>query len=513
MAVKRLNFCINNEWRESKTQKYMKVYNTSTGEVMAETPCCTVEEVNEAIAAAKDAFPEWANAPIQRRTEIMFRYKRILEEHKDELALIVATEQGKTIGEARGEVGRAIECVEMACGAPILIQGDIQMQASHGVDTYVVREPLGVFAGIAPANFPSMIPFGWMIPLCITMGNTFVLKAASKVPQTGIRMLELLIEAGVPKGVVNMVTCSRHEAEIVLTHPDVKGISYVGSTPVGKHIFATAAAHGKRVQALCEAKNHALVMKDCNLKKTIEAVMSSAFGAAGQRCMALPVVVVEEEIAEEFVNQLVKAAKSLKIGPAYKECTQLGPVGSAEHKQFVIDWINKGIEEGAQLVLDGRNVVVPEYEGGYFVGATILDHVTQDMSVGQKEIFGPVICVKRMKNFEEGLAWANANELANGSVIFTENGHLAREFARRTHGGMVGVNLGIPTPSAFFPFCGHKNSFFGDLHCDGKDGVTFYTEAKALTTRWFGNDDDDIKKDVAADWEKGVAKPVGCSGV
>ena len=512
MSVKKLEFCINNHWRESKTENYMPVYNTSTGELIAEAPCCTVDEVNEAVEAAKAAYPKWSSAPIQRRTELMFRYKRILEDHMEELAVLVATEQGKTLSEAKGEVSRAIECVEFACGFPAMMQGDILMQVAHGVDTATVREPLGVFAGIAPANFPAMIPFGWMIPLCITAGNTFVLKAASKVPQTGNRMLELLIEAGLPEGVLNIVTCSRNEAELFLEHPDVKGISYVGSTAVGKHIYTKAAANGKRVQALCEAKNHALVMKDANLEKSAQAVISSAFGAAGQRCMALPVVVCEEEIADEFISLVVKYAKELKMGPAYKACTQLGPVGSAEHKNFIINWINKGIKEGAQLVLDGRDIVVPGLEGGYFVGPTILDHVKPGMSVGEREIFGPVLCIKRVKDFEEGLALANANEFANGSVIFTESGQYAREFARRSDGGMVGVNLGIPTPAAFFPFSGHKNSFFGDLHCTGKDGIAFYTEAKCITTRWFGKADD-TKLSQASEWEQSLAKPVGCSGV
>jgi len=299
-------------------------------------------------------------------------------------------------------------------------------------------------------------------------------------------MLELLIEAGLPKGVVNLITCSRNEAEILLTHPDVNGVSFVGSTNTGKHVYGTAAAHGKRVQALCEAKNHALLLKDADLLNAAKAVINSTFGCAGQRCMALPVVCVQEEVADEFVSLLVKLAKERKVGPAYDPSTELGPVVSAEHKKFVLDWIAKGVEEGAQLVLDGRDVKVEGYENGFFIGPTIFDHVKPGMTIGDCEVFGPVTCIKRVKDFEEGLALMNSNRFANGSVIFTSSGYYAREFVRRTHGGMVGVNVGIPVPISVFPFSGHKDSFFGDLHVIGKDGVAFYTETKSVTSRWFG---------------------------
>jgi len=370
---------------------------------------------------------------------------------------------------------------------------------TQGFDTVSYREPLGVFAAIMPFNFPGMIPFGWVLPLCITTGNTLVLKAASMTPQTSMRMLELLIEAGLPKGVVNLVTCSRNEAEMFLTHPDVRGISYVGSTPVGLHIYKTAAAHGKRVQAQCEAKNHALVMEDAALERSALGVINSAFGCAGMRCMALPVVCVEETVADQFVSHLVKAAKAMKVGCSYDPETKLGPVVSAEHQKFVEDWIAKGVEEGAQLVLDGRNPVVPGFEQGFFVGPTIFDHVKPGMSIGDSEVFGPVVCIKRVKNFEEGVAIMNANPLANGSVIFTQSGYYSREFAKRTHGGMVGINVGIPVPASVFPFAGHKDSFFGDLHVNGKDGVAFYTEAKVVTTKWF--DEEDKKATKVSTWD------------
>jgi malonate-semialdehyde dehydrogenase (acetylating)/methylmalonate-semialdehyde dehydrogenase len=511
VSEKRLKYCVNNQWKESATQEYMPVYNTSTGEVMVYAPCCTKDEVDEAIKSAKEAFPMWSRVPVQKRVELIFRYKRIMEEHLDELATLVAQEQGKTFSEARGEVGKAIEGAELACATPVMMQGDTLMQVSNGIDTISFREPLGVFAGIAPANFPAMIPFGWMMPLCIATGNTFVLKLASKVPQTGMRIMELLIEAGVPEGVVNVMTCSRREAELFMTHPDVKGVSYVGSTKVGRHIYATAAANGKRVQVLGEAKNHALVLADCNLEKSAQVVVNSAFGAAGQRCMALPVAVVEESIADDFVALLIKCAKELKVGPATKGCTKLGPVGSKEHKQSIINWINKGIEEGAKIVLDGRKVAVEGNPAGYYLGPTILDHVKPGMTVGDEEIFGPVLCVKRVKDFDEGLALMNGNQFANGSVVFTQSGYYAREFAMRTHGGMVGVNVGIPVPTSYFPFQGHKNSFLGDLHVMGsRDGVMFYTDTKSVTTNWFS---DEERPPIQLPWEKEFTKPAGCSGV
>ena len=502
--VKKLKFCINNEWRDTASGEYMDITNSSTGKVMAQTPKCTKEEVNEAVEAAKEAYPGWSSTPIQQRTELMFKFKNKIEENLDELAELVATEHGKNLAESRGDVIKALEVVEAACSTPYLMQGDSIMNISGGFDTVMYREPLGVFAGIVPMNFPAMIPFGWMLPFCITTGNTFVLKAASQVPQTGMRMLELLIEAGLPKGVVNIVTCSRNEAELLLKHEDVKGISYVGSSSVGRHIYSTAAAHGKRVQVLGEAKNHALILKDAILEKVAAAVRNSAFGCAGQRCMALPAVCVEEEIADDFVKEAVKVAKELKVGPAYNPETELGPVISAEHKKSVSDWIAKGVEEGAELVLDGRDIEVEGHEDGFYLGPTIFDHVTEDMSVGKEEIFGPVLCIKRVKDFEEGLEIMNNSPYANGSSIFTQSGHYAREFTYRTHGGMVGVNVGIPVPVSYFPFAGHKESFYGDLHVMGKDGVKFYTESKCVTSRWYT--EEDRKNTKVGTWEGTITR-------
>ncbi len=490
---------IGGEYIDSKSEKFNTIYDPSTGKAIAKVPCCTKDEVEAAIAAAKAAYPAWKNTPVRKRASIMMKLRSLIERDMDELTRMVATENGKCWSEAAGDVGKALEMTELACSAPSLLMGESLMDTSAGYDTTLYREPLGVFAGIAPWNFPAMIPVGWMAPLAIVCGNTFVLKPASTTPMTCMKFAALYQEAGVPDGVFNIVPCSRNEAELLLTHPDVRGVSFVGSTQVGLHVYATAAAHGKRVQALCEAKNHALVLKDAPIGRTAAGIMNSAFGCAGERCMALPAIVVEEEIADELVAELIRLCREQKIGPAYDKSSNLGPVGSKGHRQFVLDWIEKGIEEGAELVLDGRNVKVEGYEDGYYIGHTIFDHVTEEMTIGTREVFGPVLCVKRVKNFEEGLALMNRNPFANGSVIFTQSGYYAREFAKRTDGGMVGVNVGIPVPIGAFPFCGHKQSFFGDLHCHGKDAFRFYTESKCVTTRWF--DEEEKKKKSVDTWD------------
>ena len=490
---------IGGRWIDSESRKYNTIYDPSTGKPIAQVPQCTAAEVEQAIAAAKAAYPAWKNTPVRNRANIMMKLRNLIERDKEELTRMVATENGKCWSEAAGDVAKALEMTELACSAPSLLMGESLMDTSSGYDTTLYREPLGVFAGIAPWNFPAMIPVGWMAPLAIVCGNTFVLKPASTTPMTCMKFAELYKEAGIPDGVFNIVPCSRNEAEILLTHPDVRGITFVGSTEVGLHVYSTAAAHGKRVQALCEAKNHALVLKDAPITRTAAGIMNSAFGCAGERCMALPAVVVEEEIADALVAELVRLCKEQKVGPAYDKTSNLGPVGSKSHQKFVLDWIEKGIEEGAQLVLDGRNVKVEGYEDGYYIGHTIFDHVTEDMTIGNREVFGPVLCIKRVKSFEEGLALMNRNPFANGSVIFTQNGYYAREFAKRTDGGMVGVNVGIPVPIGVFPFCGHKRSFFGDLHCHGKDAFRFYTESKCVTVRWF--DEEEMKKENVDTWD------------
>jgi malonate-semialdehyde dehydrogenase (acetylating)/methylmalonate-semialdehyde dehydrogenase len=497
--VKTLNYCVDGDWRESTTDRYMDVSDSSTGEVFAQAPCCTAGEVEAAILSAHKAFQTWGNLPIQKRTQVLFKWKQLLEDNMEELAYICSREVGKNLDEARGEIVKIIEGCEVGVAAPMIAKGESLMNVSTGHDTVSYREPLGVFAGIAPFNFPAMIPWGWMIPLCIVTGNTFVLKAASMVPTSSIRLLELLQEAGLPKGVVNVVTCSRKEAELLLTHPLVRGVSFVGSTDVGRHVYSVAAAHGKRVQAQTEAKNHGLVLADASLERAAAGIINSTFGCAGMRCMALPVCVVENSVADEFIGYMKKFAQQRIIGCSYDPKTELGPVVSAEHQAFVKGWIDKGVAEGAELVLDGRSLVVPGYEKGFFVGPTIFDNVTEDMTVGRDEIFGPVLAIKRVEDFEEGITLMNASRFANGSCIFTESGYFAREFARRTHAGMVGINVGIPVPVSFFPFAGHKDSFFGESHVFGLDGIRFFTETKCVTSRWFTETEKKEKK--VGTWE------------
>ena len=502
--VERKKYCVNGEWRESKTDKWMPVTNSSTGELLAEVPCCTVDEVESAIVAAEAAFPAWSQMSISKRTQMMFRWRDVLVEHLEELTLLCSQELGKSLSEARGDVLKAIEPTELACATPFISQGSASLQVTSGFDTASYRVPLGVVAGIVPFNFPAMIPWGWMVPLAIATGNTVVLKAASLTPLTSMRILELFYTEGCfPKGVVNLVTCSRNEAEIFLTDPRVKAVTFVGTTSIGKHIYSVASANGKRVQAQCEAKNHALVLEDCDLESATNAIINSTYGCAGMRCMALPVIVVQESIADKFVALLKEKAMALKVGCAYDPETVLGPVVSAAHKEKVVNWIQKGVDEGAELVLDGRDVKVPGFENGFFVGPTILDHVKSGMTIGDREIFGPVTLIKRVKTFEEGLALMNANPFANGSVIFTQSGYYARQFELLTDGGMVGINVGIPVPSAYFPFSGNKESFYGDQHVLGLDGVRFYTRAKTVTKHWY---DENSHKKAMDTWEGTVER-------
>ena len=442
MAVEKLQYFVNGQFKNSKTDTWYDLHNPSTGEITGQAPCCTEEEVLEAIAAAKAAYPGWRAVPAIKRAQIMYKIRELIMEHMEELTMSVACENGKVWGEAEGDVLKAKEGTELATQVPSLMMGESLMDASRGYDTVKYREPLGVFAGIVPVNFPAMIPFGWMAPTCI---------------------------AGVPDGVIKVVTCSRNEINTILDHPDVKGITFVGSTPVGLKIYQRAAAAGKRCQALCQAKNHALVMADAALERTVAGVINSAYGCAGQRCMALSCCVVEEAIADKFVEELKKQAQQIKVGPSWDKSSKLGPITYEKHYKEVLADIDKGVAEGAELVLDGRKCVVEGYENGYFVGPTIFDHVTDDMTIGRDEVFGPVLCIKRCKDFNEGLRMLNDNPYANGSVIYTQSGYFAREFARHTDGGQVGINVGIPVPVGFFPFSGHKQSFFGDLHCLGKD--------------------------------------------
>lgn len=486
--LRRLHNFIDGRWLPSTTSVYRDAYNPSTGEIIAQVPASSIEELDSAVAAAKKAYRKWADTPVYKRVQVLFKMKQLIDEHLDELVRLLCIEEGKTWNESMGDVLKAREVIEFACGMPQLMKGESLMNVSSGYDTILYREPMGVFLGLVPWNFPTMIPHGWMIPLCVAAGNTFVLKAASSAPQSALRMTELWQEAGLPDGVLNVVTCNASDVSHLINHPDIVGVSFVGSSTIGRQVYAEAAKAGKRVQALGEAKNHALVMADCQMNRSAAGIINAFCGCAGERCMALPVIVVEERIADTFVQLLASKAQELTLGPAWEKTSKLGPLVTARHRKSVIDWIEKGLSEGASLVLDGRDISVPGYEKGFFVGPTILDHVTPDMEVGTREIFGPVLCVKRVKSFEEGLEVMNANPFANGSVIYTSSGRCAREFAKQTHGGMVGINVGIPVPVCSFGFTGHKQSFFGDLHVMGTDGVRFYTESKNVTSTWFNEE-------------------------
>ena len=485
--LRKLKLFINGQWVDSVSGVYRDAYNPSTGSVIAKVPACTNGEMDAAVAAAKAAYPAWSDTPVHKRCQVLFNMRHLVNKHKDELINLLCLEQGKTWPESAGDVLKALEVIDFACGMPQLMKGESLMNVSNGYDTVLYRESIGVFLGLVPWNFPAMIPHGWMIPLCIAAGNTFVLKAASSAPQSALRFTELWREAGLPEGVLNVVTCNASDVSHLINHPDIAGVSFVGSTSVGEKVYAEAAAAGKRVQCLGEAKNHALVLNDAVLDRTAAGIINAFCGCAGERCMALPVIVAQEGIADALVQKLVEKARELRMGPAWNKVdTTLGPLVNARHKESVLKWIETGLEEGAVMVLDGRKPsVAPGCENGFFVGPTILDHVKSGMSVGEREVFGPVLCIKRVKTFEEGLAIMNANPFANGSVIYTSSGYYARHFARYTDGGQVGVNVGIPVPVCCFGFTGHKRSFIGDLHVMGTDGVRFYTESKNVTSTWF----------------------------
>ncbi len=483
--IKKLKLHINGVYIDSKSEKYNNCYDPSTGEIIATVPECTKEEADLAVKSAVDAFPEWANTPVVRRIQVLFSMRALIDKHLDELVHLVCQEHGKCWEEGLGDVLKGREVIDFACGMPQLLKADCVTNITQGYDTYQIKEPVGVFFGICPWNFPAMIPVGWMAPLCIAAGNTMIIKPAAEVPQTALKLMELWMEAGLPKGVLNVLPCGNDTAEYLVKHPDIKGVTFVGSTSVGKHVYATAAAAGKRVQALCEAKNHALVLEDCNIDMAVNGIVNATFGCAGERCMALPVIVVQESIADKVVEKLVEKAKAIVVGPGYEKKSILGPLVNAKHKEFVCNWIETGVKEGAKLILDGRKHVVKGYEKGFYVGPTIFDNVKEGMSVGEKEVFGPVLFIKRVENFEEGLSLMNKIPFANGSTIYTQSGYYAREFSRRTHAGMVGINVGTPVPMSIFGFTGHKSSFFGDLHVMGSDGVRFYTQLKTVTAQWF----------------------------
>lgn len=481
--VKRIKNFIGNKWVESTGTKTLDVPNPATGEVIAQVVLSEKEDVDQAVAAAKSTFPDWAAVPVPNRTRLLFTYLQLLNQHREELAKIITLENGKSFRDADGEVQRGIEVVELATSTPNLMMGDALPSIASGIDGSIWRYPLGVVAGITPFNFPMMVPL-WMFPLAIACGNTFVLKTSERTPVLAERLVELFYQSGFPDGVLNLVHGGKEVVNRMLEHPDIEAISFVGSEPVAKHVYQTGTTHGKRVQALAGAKNHAIVMDDCNIEKTVQGVIGAAFGSSGERCMACSVVAVIDEIADDFISLLTEETKKLKVGDGMDETAFVGPLIRKSHKERVISYIDKGVEEGAELLVDGRHIE-DEVRDGYYVGATIFDHVTPNMTIWQDEIFAPVLSIVRIKDLEAGIALTNRSTFANGAVIYTSSGRHAQTFREQIDAGMIGVNVNVPAPMAFFAFAGNKASFYGDLGTNGKDGVQFYTKKKVVTERWF----------------------------
>jgi malonate-semialdehyde dehydrogenase (acetylating) / methylmalonate-semialdehyde dehydrogenase len=471
---------IGSKWRRPDVSDSLPIYNPATGEVIGQVPMSGAGEVDAAVKAALAAYKGWSRTAVMERVRLMFRYKALLEEHFEELAAIITRHHGKTLEESRGEVRRGIEVVDFACGAPTLLQGRTLRDVSGGVDQDLYRYPVGVCAGIPPFNFPVMIPL-WMFPLAVVAGNTFVLKPSERTPLGGARLAEIFLEAGFPEGVLNVVHGGSEAVNALLVHPDVNAISFVGSAPVARHVYTTAAAHGKRVQALGGAKNHIVVMPDADPEIAMPAILNSAFGNAGERCLAGSVAVAVGNAAEGLIGPLAKAAAKMVVGPGDEAGVQVGPLIRADHRDRVAGWVDKGIAEGAELLVDGRGQM---NRPGFFLGPTILDNVTSDMAVGHEEIFGPVLSVARAASLDEAIAQANRMALGNMATIFTQSGKAGREFRERVEVGMTGINVPIAQPFAFFPFSGWKGSFFGDLHVHGTDGIEFFTRKKVVVTRW-----------------------------
>ena len=472
---------IGSEWRPpSDGVSSLPVFNPATAEVIEQVPLSGERDVDAAVKAAATAFPSWSRTAVMERVRLMFRFKALLEEHFENLSAIITRHHGKTLDEARGEVRRGIEVVDFACGAPTLLQGRTLREVSGGVDQDLYRYPLGVCAGIPPFNFPVMIPL-WMFPLAVVAGNTFVLKPSERTPLGGQRLAEIFLEAGFPEGVLNVVHGSRDAVDALLQHPGVAAISFVGSAPVARHVYQTAAASGKRVQALGGAKNHIVVMPDADPEDAVPAILNSAFGNAGERCLSGSVAVAVGRAADTLLDPLRDAASRLVVGPGDQPGVQVGPLIRAEHRDRVAGYVEKGVSEGAELMVDGRGQMTRK---GFFLGPTILDRVTAEMAVGHEEIFGPVLSVARAATLDDAIAQANLMALGNMATIFTQSGRAARQFREHVEAGMTGINVPIAQPFAFFPFSGWKGSFYGDLHVHGTDGIDFYTRKKVVVTRW-----------------------------
>src|SRR4051812_37647505 len=475
---------IGGRWVKARTTNFFDVHNPAVGDVIGRTPLSTSDDVDAAVQAATQAFPAWRDTPVNARAQVLYKFKQLCEQHFEELARTVTTEHGKTLDEARGSVRRGIECVEVAAGAPSLMQGFALEDISSGVDCHVVRQPLGVVAAIAPFNFPAMVPM-WFLPFAIATGNTFVLKPSEQVPLSQRKMVDLLQQCGLPPGVVNLVNGGRDVVNAVCDHPGIRAVSFVGSTPVARHVYQRATHAGKRVQALGGAKNFVVIMPDANFDRAIDAISESFYGCAGERCLAGSMLIPVGDAHREARDRMVGAAKALTVGDGATAGVTMGPVISAGHRDKVIGYIDKGVSEGADLLVDGRQTRVADRPNGYFVGPTVFDNVSTDMAIGREEIFGPVASIAPAKTLEDAIAMMRAHPNANATSIFTSSGKAAREFAKHATASMVGVNIGVAAPMAYFPFGGAKDSFFGDLKAHGRDGIEFYTDKKVTISRWF----------------------------
>ncbi|MGG1556333.1 CoA-acylating methylmalonate-semialdehyde dehydrogenase [Paenibacillus ferrarius] len=473
---------IGGRWVSSESGVITDVPNPATGERIAIVPLSSAKDVQHAVAVAAEAFKEWSTVAVPKRARIMFRFQQLLVDHWEELARMITLENGKSYSESYGEVQRGIECVEFAAGAPTLMMGSTLPDIATGIESGMYRYPLGVVGGIAPFNFPMMVPC-WMFPLAIVCGNTFVLKPSERTPLLANRLAELFSEAGLPDGVFNVVHGSKEVVNEILVNEGVRAISFVGSQPVAEYVYKTAAAHGKRVQALGGAKNHSIVLPDADLRLAVKEITNAAFGSAGERCMAASVVVAVGDVADPLIEGLKDTANDIVIGNGLEEKVFLGPVIRQAHKERTLSYIQSGKEEGADLVLDGRLAEQIDREG-YFVGPTIFDNVTPDMAIWKDEIFAPVLSVIRVETLEEAIALANRSDFANGACIYTDSAKAIRQFRETIDAGMLGVNVGVPAPMSFFPFSGYKKSFYGDLHANGRDGVEFYTRKKMVVARY-----------------------------
>jgi malonate-semialdehyde dehydrogenase (acetylating)/methylmalonate-semialdehyde dehydrogenase len=482
-AVAEVKLLVGGQWKSASTKRWGEVFNPSRGQPIAKVPLCGADDIDRAVQAAASALPAWAETPVVERARVMFRFRELIAKNFEELAALVTREHGKTIAESRASVQRGIEMVEFACGVPSLIMGQSLENIATNVDCETSRHPVGVCVGITPFNFPAMVPL-WMFPVAITCGNTFVLKPSEKVPLSAVRLGELLMEAGLPDGVFNIVHGDKECVDALLTHPLVRAISFVGSTNVAKHVYETGTQHGKRVQAAGGAKNHLIIMPDADLNQAVKAIQASAFGCAGERCMAGSIAVPIGNIGDPLVEGLVNIGRAMKVGPTDSGAeVDMGPVISQQHRDKVASYLDVAAQEGANVALDGRKFDLPK--DGFLLGPSVVDQVKPEMRLAKEEIFGPVLSVVRAGTLDEALAIGRNCQYGNGACMFTRNGWAARQFKRHFNAGMIGINVGVPAPMAWFPFTGWNKSFFGDLHIQGNESVQFYTQQKMTLTRWF----------------------------